>query len=733
MNAAPVPARPLPAWILLASACALSAGEFKLPSIVSDHMVLQSEMAVPVWGWADAGEQISVEFAGQRKTATANADRRWMVKLDPLEASRESRTMMIHSVSRGLTMTIADVIVGEVWAGGGQSNMEFDMKALTRAGAEIEGSANALLRQFCVLKNPSAQVPAEDVQGWWTAARPGTTEDFIAAGYYFAKSIQRELNKPVGLIKVCWGGSRVEPWISPDGLASTPALESGARNMHSLSEKNKAAFRAWLEQTHRQDRGDADISRFLEEDPSAAAGWVSVPDRGPASHPSLPEYGAVWFRKEITLPVRQTGALQVLQLGPSARFDRVYWNGILIGERTPDNFTGLTSVRHYLIPPSVLREGVNQLAVRIYAPAEPPGFSWNPTIGATRAAGGWMAKAEFALPSLDPEQRDKIPPLTGQHVLPGRLFNGMIHPILPYAMRGALWYQGESNTLNPSLYRTSFPLLIRDWRRHWNQGEFPFYFCQLANYLAKTDRPGESAWAELREAQASALSLPNTGMAVLIDTGESEDIHPQSKETAGERLAKIALAKTYLRPIAYSGPRYKSMTVESGAIRIRFDHIEGGLVSKPVPATYDVVRRSNKSATLSRNRPGSELEGFAICGPDRKWTWADARIEDDTVRVWSPDVPTPAAVRYAWSDNPTCNLYNSADLPALPFRTDDFPTGSESAPTAATPGPLLRASATEPSPATAGNSADAASERKVTPAGRAPRFVPPLIEKSTLP
>jgi len=645
--------------------------EVRLPSIISDHMVLQCDQPVPVWGWGDAGERVTVEFAGQSKTATANAEGKWMAKLDPLAVSSESREMRIRTAG-GESQVIRDVLVGEVWAGGGQSNMEFDMKAITSAAAEIDASANPMLRQFHLAKTPAATGPADDVQGYWSVARPGTTEDFIAAGYYFAKSIQRELKTPVGLIKVCWGGSKVEPWISPASLATVPELATGAKNMNAMSERNKSAFCEWLKQTEREDRPAGDVRRFTGGPVSKDHGWVPVKDSGPVSDPSLPKLGAFWFRKEVSLTARQTGAVQVLQFGPSAQFDQVYWNGTLIGQRTVESFTGLINVRRYLIPPALLKEGMNQLAVRIFAPAEPPGFSWFPSVGTTKIPGGWMAKSEYALPPLEPAAKKAVPPLTGQHVLPGRLFNSMVHPILPYGIRGVLWYQGESNTRDASLYGTSFPLLIKDWRQHWQQGDFPFYFCQLANYLAKTDKPGESVWAELREAQAKTLALPNAGMAVLIDTGESEDIHPQSKQIAGERLAKIALAKTYGREVVHSGPLYTSMKIEGSTIRLSFEHLGGGLVAKELPATYDVMRKAGKTAPLVRNRPHSQLEGFAICGADKKWFWAEAKIDGETVLASSDQVPAPIAVRYAWSDNPTCNLYNAADLPASPFRTDDF-------------------------------------------------------------
>jgi sialate O-acetylesterase len=249
----------------------------------------------------------------------------------------------------------------------------------------------------------------------------------------------------------------------------------------------------------------------------------------------------------------------------------------------------------------------------------------------------------------------------------------MIHPILPYAIRGVIWYQGESNTSRAYQYRTAFPLMIADWRKLWNQGDFPFYFCQLANFTPKSSEPGESTWAELREAQSMTLKVPNTGQAVLIDIGESGDVHPRNKKDAGERLARIALAKDYGKSITWSGPVYDSMKINNGKATLTFTHVDGGLAARALPDTYPVISEFEETAPLVRNSPQSPIEGFAICGQDRKWAWADAKIEGDQVVVWSDRVPAPLAVRYAWTHNPTCNLYNRAGLPASPFRTDDFP------------------------------------------------------------
>jgi sialate O-acetylesterase len=249
----------------------------------------------------------------------------------------------------------------------------------------------------------------------------------------------------------------------------------------------------------------------------------------------------------------------------------------------------------------------------------------------------------------------------------------MIRPLIPYGLRGVIWYQGEANVSRAEQYRTAFPLMISDWRKHWGKGDLPFYFCQLANYQAKEKVPGESALAELREAQTHALSLPRTGQAILIDLGESEDIHPRNKKDVGERLARIALAKDYGKSVPFSGPTLSSSKFENGRAMLTFSNTDGGLAAAPLPEKEILVSKTGKTAPLQRNSPQSQLEGFAICGSDQVWYWADAKIEGETIIVQSDKVPEPVAVRYAWANNPTCNLINGAGLPAGPFRTDDFP------------------------------------------------------------
>lgn len=399
---------------------------------------------------------------------------------------------------------------------------------------------------------------------------------------------------------------------------------------------------------------------------------------GEISGAGLPKTGIVWLRKEIDFPDGSANALAI-QL-PIDGFDSVYWNGQLLKQNAIEDFSGLGHVRQngpYIIPSSEIENGKNLLAIRLYQPVGPAKFTREPKAGALSLAGDWAAKAEFAYPDPDAKALASAPRAPRVPVAPQAvaacLFNGMVQPILPYAISGVIWYQGETNVSRAVQYREAFPLLISDWRKQWNQGDFPFYFCQLANYQSKKSEPGESAWAELREAQARTLKLPNTGQAVLIDVGEANDIHPRNKKVVGERLACIALARDYGRTVCYSGPIFDSLKIDKGKAVLSFKHADRGLKAMPLGETYCVKSHSNETAPLVRNSPASQLEGFAICGDDKKWVWADAQIEGDSVAVWSEHVPSPVAVRYAWADNPTANFYNGAGFPAAPFRTDSFP------------------------------------------------------------
>ncbi len=510
---------------LVAAASGPLSADVKLPAIISDHMVLERSAKVPLWGWADPGEDVKISLNGTSAAAKADAEGKWIAVLDLKDSPPGPFEMSVEGKNK---ISLADVLVGEVWIASGQSNMELRLRNTRDAEQEIASSANPFLRQFLVEKNTSA-TPLDELKGRWTVAGPETAGDFSAVGYYFGKSLQSEVKVPVGIVNSSWGGTPSEAWTSLEALDSDPDLKAASERI----------------------------------------------------------------RKQI---------------------------------------------------------------------AEYPG----------------LAKAEQEFPPVAAEKRAAAPkPPAGTPPGPqdtaGFLYNAMIHPIINYAISGAIWYQGESNAGRAIQYRKAFPLLISDWRKQWGRGDFPFYFCQLANFMPKNPEPEECGWAELREAQSLTLALPATGQAVLIDIGESGNIHPRNKKSVGERLARIALAKEHGKKIAFSGPVFDSMKIENGTATVTFRHTDGGLAASPLPEKYDVKSQTGESAPLVRNSPNSQLEGFAICGQDKKWFWADAKIEGDAVVVRSDKVPSPVAVRYAWAQNPTCNLANGAGLPASPFRTDDFP------------------------------------------------------------
>jgi len=669
---------------LLALWCAVSGAQadVKLPAIISNRMVLEKAERVPIWGKADPGEDVEVSLAGQTVKTQAGADGKWSVALDLKAVGPGPFEMTVQGKNK---LTLADVAVGEVWVASGQSNMEWVVKNTIGAEAETAGSTNPLLRHFLVKK---AAVPAnaDDTEGAWVSASPETTGGFTAVGYYFGKKLQSELKSPVGIINTSWGGTPSEAWTSAEALETVPELKAASERLWAEAASYPAAkeeylkkMKAWLKETAREDKPVSDVAAFAGADISTD-GWTKVKIPGLVEAPGLPKTGAVWLRKEITMPAAADLALNL----PIDGFDSIYWNGGLLAQTTYQSPGGPNGVRRggpLNIPAAKVLTGKNVLAIRLYAPAGPAKISGEPKAGPMSLSGEWLAKAEHEFPALDQKAAAAAPQAPKAPMAPQNtsafLFNGMISPILPYAISGAIWYQGESNAGRAVQYRTAFPLMIADWRKQWGQGEFPFYFCQLANFMPKTQEPGDSAWAELREAQSLTLNAPKTGQAVLIDIGEAGDIHPRNKKDVGERLARIALAKDYGQSVPCSGPVYESMKVENGKARLTFSSATGGLVAAPLAANYVVKSLTNETAPLVRNSPSSQLEGFAICGEDKVWVWADATIDGDDVIVWSDRVPSPVAVRYAWSNNPTCNLANGAGLPASPFRTDSFPATTE--------------------------------------------------------
>ena len=647
--------------------------DITLPALISNHAVLQKSDHTRIWGQAAAGEKVTVSLGGVRAQTVAGDDGKWKVSLDVSRIGAGPFDLTVEGANR---LVVTDVLIGEIWVCSGQSNMAFGLARAGEAAEEIPQSANPQLRQFRVA-NIGTVLPADDCKGAWIFARPDTAKEFTAVGYFFGKRLQQTLKQPVGLILAAWAGTSAMSWLPPAAFADSPEWQGKQASVKKrvddypvLKEKYLPAYRKWEIQYQRTDH-PADPALY-----AAAAvrldDWKTVTLPATLRAAGLPDAGAVWFRKTLVVP---PGSLEnaMIQLGAVRDFNALYINGKKYDETTVESMKGGFDVR-YALPKGALHEGENTVAVRLFTPSEKAAMPSTlfVGVGTTRILlnGAWLAKVEFELPALTAAARQAlptIPPNPGTHSVPGRIYNGMIHPLQAATIQGVIWYQGEQDSGQPATYWKMFEAIIRGWRAGWGY-DFPFYSCQLPNYGAKTDKPENSLWAQLREAQAQALALPGTAQAVLIDLGE-EDVHPIYKRDVGERLARLALARTYKQTVVDSGPIFKAMQIEEGKMRLAFTHTDGGLVAKPLPAQYQPTSMSPALKPLVRHSPDGALEGFALCGADKKWVWATAKVEGDAVLVWSPAVPHPVAVRYAWAQNPTCNLYNGAGLPAAPFQS----------------------------------------------------------------
>lgn len=674
---------------------AIASASVKLPFLLSDHMVLLKSAKTPLWGTADPGEQVTVTLGAQTASAVAGPDGAWKTQLDLHDSPPGPFDVTIQGKNK---IVITDVVVGEVWVASGQSNMYFQLKSTQNGAAEVAASANPQLREFQVGEYSSPPgPPIDNCKGSWSVADPKTSGLFSGVAYYFGKKLQNTLQVPVGIIHGSIGATQIEVWMPPEAFNGLPDIEDIAKKriasyqqFRDQIEGYPALLTAWMKQASREDV-PADPAPFAGEQ-VPAEGWTTVKLPGEIAGDNLPANGGVvWIRKEIDLPADmsppqlQETRLILLFSASFGTYDTVYWNGQKAVDtpfdRPPSNG------RNYSIMAKYLKPGRNVLAIRLYNPAKPPvilaektPFDLFSTTHHLPMPGDWQVKAEKALPPLDAAATQSMPPLPSRtieeqrQVIPCTYFNGMIRPLIPYAIRGFIWYQGEWNTGQAYQYRELFPRLIESWRARWNLGDIPFFWCQLPyNGGMKKEALGNDTWPELREAQSMALKLPHTGQAVLVDLRESI-LHPLDKKDPGERLALIALAQTYGKAMPYSGPVYRAIKIEGNKIRISFDHTDGGLAAAALPETSQPdMGHPENTRPIPRNSPNSALQGFILCGDDKNWVWADAAIEGNEVVVSSPQVTAPVAVRYAWADAPVCNLTNGSGLPAAPFRTDDYP------------------------------------------------------------
>lgn len=677
-------ARFLSLTALLGGATAVALGDVILPPIFSDHMVLQRSASTPVWGKASQGEHVKVVVAAVQAEAVAGADGRWRLQLDLTKIAAGPHRLDIQGNN---TLSVSDVLVGEVWLASGQSNMEHTLSNF-KATEEIATSTDDQLRFFQVSFKAVA-VPQADVYGCWELASPKTSPAFSATAWFFARKLRRELGTPVAILSSSVGGTPIEAWTSLDALESVPSIGERARadlaDSRDFSKKQTvwcANMKAWAHHNRRDDppTPKAQLVEFVSGTPASGSGWNSVRLPG-----VVPGNGIQWVKREVKVADGDVARELVLDINEIVGIETVYWDGQAVGGRTLDNYPGDGAGRNgvrrqYRVSAAQVTAGMHTVAIRIYAPWGEAALNGGYFSAGSQYMGGeWKMKTEIAFSALSPEAESSWPvtlqaPLRPGN-LPSSLYNGMIAGLAPYGLRGMIWYQGEHNTGRPELYRDNFPLLIKDWRSRWGAPELPFYWCQLPNYGSKTNMPDAvNGWVSLRDAQSRTLSLPHTGQAVIIDVGEASDIHPANKRDPGERLAAIALVKDYGREGEYSGPVCVGEATDGNAVRLQFAHIGGGLEARPVPAEYlDSTHPKRVTKPITRNSPDSQLEGFAIRGADGLWFWAEAHIEGGDVLVSSPRVKVPVAVRYAWSGNPTCNLYNRAGFPAGPFELTFVP------------------------------------------------------------
>ncbi len=628
--------------LLLAGA---AVAEVRLPSLLSDGVVLQRDTPVQLWGWADEGETVTVRLDGEKWASTTAGDGRWQV-LAPARPAGGPHQVTIEGDN---TLTIDDAWFGDVWLASGQSNMEYPLSRLADTYAdEIAAADLPRIRQFKVPKAWDFQGPRSDIEGaQWQAASPDTVPDFSAVAFFFARDIQAQYDIPIGIINASYGGSPAEGWLNEDDLAPWPHYLAKAQayqdeeTLANVQAEDQARNDRWYAALEATDPGLSASPPWFAPT-TADADWATFEIPGQWRDSSLGEAsGLAWFRRHVNLPAGAAGQPAVLRLGRIVDADRVWVNGTLVGETTYQY-----PQRRYEIPAGLLKEGDNVIAVRVvssggngaFVPEKP--YRLEVAGSGIDLTGAWKAKrGATAEPLPGPEFQDWNLPLA--------YYNAMLAPLTPMTLEGVIWYQGESNVKNPAEYALLFPAMIQAWRRYFDVPDLPFLFVQLANFLEAREQPVDSDWAETREAQAAALALPHTGMATAIDVGEWNDIHPTDKRSVGQRLAlaarKVAYGETDL---VASGPTFADVRAKGRKLVIEFDHVGSGLAAR-----------------------GEALQGFAVAAADVDFHWAEARIDGDTVIVSSEQVSHPARVRYAWADNPdSANLYNEEGLPAPPFR-----------------------------------------------------------------
>lgn len=625
--------------------------KIKLPRLISDGMVLQRNSKIKVWGWAPPGEELIVRFIDQAGRTSANTKGEWCVWLDTGKEAGPC-ALVIETADGSETKVVKDILIGDVWLCSGQSNMQMQMESLRDTyPEEFSGEGNPYIRHFLVPEKYSFEALLTDYDsGSWEEVNADKLKQFTATGYFFAKSLYEKYKVPVGLINASLGGSPVQAWLSEEALGSFEeyyAVLQGYKDracVEAIQKRDMAAVEAWYENINQKDAGKPENGRpcFSEDYDASAWPWITVPsyweDEG------LGQFnGVVWFRKEFELEAVVSDFGAKIIMGNIVDEDTVYINGIEIGT-TPMQYIP----RKYSIPQGMLKKGKNTVVVRVVNNSGKGGFY--PAKQYSLYTGKKQIDLSGSWQYMIGSKSGTMSAPTLFQWAPSGLYNAMLAPAVSYAIKGFIWYQGESNTNKPQEYEGLFKALISDWRKKWGRGALPFLYVQLPNFMGVCDKPADSSWAQLREAQRRCLEVPGTGMAVAIDLGEWNDIHPVNKKDVGKRLSLAAQNTAYGESgVVASGPLFQKAYREGERLVVTFTSTGGGLA---VPQ-------------------GQEPGHFAIAGADRNFLWADACIKKDCVLVWNDRISEPLYVRYAWADNPEgANLYNAEGLPASPFTNE---------------------------------------------------------------
>ncbi len=648
------PKQSIAALTLVALAATGAGAATFMPTIFSDHMVVQQKLPLKLFGKDEPGRKIIAEFADQKAEAVAQADGRWQLTIAP-PAAGGPYTLSVHGSS---TLTFADVLVGEVWLCSGQSNMEFALQGADNGPAERDAANDSRIRLFQIPQvrdeSPRDQIPAK-----WSVCNSASAGGFSAVGYFFGRKLRQELKVPVGLINASWGGTMAEAWTPKPALLQLPGMEQ------LLKAKHEDQSAAWREHGEKLNQWMVKQGIPLDASAKQKAGWVKVDFDDSAwktmqlpnnwQSQGLVHNGIVWFRKTLQISDDvKLDAPAILEIGAADDFDITFVNDRSVGHCDGQTPNFWMAQRHYEVPAGILRHGKNVIAVRVTdiggaGGLVGPNTAMSLSVGGRSfpLAGPWQYQPEQWFENLDNASRPPIP--GGGDTMATELYNAMIHPYAGYPIAGAIWYQGESNCGQPEQYKKLLPTMIQSWREAWGR-QFPFFIVQIAGFEHNATEAGaQCMWATFRDAQRQiAQTVPHSGLAVAIDVGNPTDIHPTNKQAVGNRLAQQALAKVYGKDIAASGPVLDKATRRGSEVVIRFTDLAGGLSAKDNILAQD----------------------FELRDASGQWAWADAKIQGDHVVVSSPKITNPVMVRYAWRNTPPARLYNQAGLPAVPFSAE---------------------------------------------------------------